>query len=132
MPAGTLESTVEKYNTEARAGGCDRLGKSAGAVEPLHTPPFFAIDCSLDSALFPAPCMTLGGLRVAGETGNVVRAGGSAIEGLYAAGRNAVGVSSRSYLSGLALADAFFSGRSAGRSAARRALRALDGHAGEV
>jgi 3-oxo-5alpha-steroid 4-dehydrogenase len=101
-------------------------------VEPLHTPPFFAIDCSLDSALFPAPCMTLGGLRVAGETGNVVRAGGSAIEGLYAAGRNAVGVSSRSYLSGLALADAFFSGRSAGRSAARRALRALDGHAGEV
>ena len=74
------------------------------------------------SALFPAPCMTLGGLRVAGETGNVVRADGSVIEGLYAAGRNAVGVSSRSYLSGLAHADGFFSGRNAGRSAARRAL----------
>ena len=132
MPAGTLESTVEKYNTEARADGCDRLGKSAGAVEPLRTPPFFAIDCSLDSALFPAPCMTLGGLRVAGETGNVVRADGSVIEGLHAAGRNAVGVSSRSYLSGLALADGLFSGRNAGRSAARSALGAHVGYTAEA
>ena len=119
MPPGGLESTVEKYNTDALEGGSDLLGKSAGLVQPLRTPPFYAINCSLDSALFMAPCITLGGLRVEGGTGQVLRADGSAIEGLYAAGRNAVGVSSRSYMSGLSIADCFFSGRNAGRHAAR-------------
>ena len=94
--------------------------ETAELLQPLDTPPFYAIDCSLDSKLFPAPCMTLGGLRVEGETGRVLRADGAAIEGLYAAGRNAVGVSSRSYMSGLSIADCFFSGRNAGRHAARQ------------
>jgi 3-oxo-5alpha-steroid 4-dehydrogenase len=119
MPPGALATTLEKYNADARAGASDVLGKSAELLQPLHTPPFYAIDCSLDSALFPAPCMTLGGLRVEGETGRVLRADGAAIEGLYAAGRNAVGVSSRSYMSGLSIADCFFSGRNAGRHAAQ-------------
>jgi 3-oxo-5alpha-steroid 4-dehydrogenase len=119
MPPGALETSVEKYNMGAREGGSDLLGKSAELVQPLCTPPFYAINCSLDSALFMAPCITLGGLRVEGETGRVVRADGSAIQGLYAAGRNAVGISSRSYMSGLSIADCFFSGRNAGRHAAR-------------
>ena len=127
MPSGALETTVEKYNTDAREGGSDLLGKSAELVEPLQTPPFYAIDCSLDSALFMAPCITLGGLRVEGETGRVLRADGSAIEGLYAAGRNAVGISSRSYMSGLSMADCFFSGRNAGRHAAGLRERAPPG-----
>jgi 3-oxo-5alpha-steroid 4-dehydrogenase len=120
LPPGALETTLEKYNADASASTSDVLGKSAERLHPLRTPPFYAIDCSLDSKLFPAPCMTLGGLRVEGESGRVLRAGGSAIEGLYAAGRNAVGVSSRSYMSGLSIADGFFSGRNAGRHAARR------------
>jgi 3-oxo-5alpha-steroid 4-dehydrogenase len=119
MPPAALETTLEKYNADARQGGSDLLGKSAELLQPLRTPPFYAIDCSLGSALFPAPCITLGGLRVEGGTGRVLRADGSLIEGLYAAGRNAVGVSSRSYMSGLAIADCFFSGRNAGRHAAR-------------
>ncbi|MBW1686400.1 MAG: FAD-binding protein [Deltaproteobacteria bacterium] len=119
MPPGAHETSVEKYNTDAREGGSDLLGKSAELMQPLCTPPFYAINCSLDSALFMAPCITLGGLRVEGETGCVVRADGSAIQGLYAAGRNAVGISSRSYMSGLSIADCFFSGRNAGRHAAR-------------
>jgi 3-oxo-5alpha-steroid 4-dehydrogenase len=119
MPPGALETSVEKYNADAREGGSDSLGKSAELVQPLRTPPFYAIDCSLDSALFPAPCITLGGLRVEGETGRVLRVDGSAIDGLYAAGRNAVGISSRSYMSGLSISDCFFSGRNAGRNAAR-------------
>jgi 3-oxo-5alpha-steroid 4-dehydrogenase len=121
MPPGALATTLEKYNADARAGDSDVLGKSAELLQPLHTPPFYAIDCSLDSALFPAPCMTLGGLRAEGETGRVLRADGAAIEGLYAAGRNAVGVSSRSYMSGLSIADCLFSGRNAGRHAGRHA-----------
>jgi len=43
------------------------------------------------------------------------------LDGLYAAGRNAVGVSSHSYVSGLSIADCIFSGRNAGRHAAARA-----------
>ena len=41
--------------------------------------------------------------------------------GLYAAGRSAVGLCSRSYVSGLSLADCVFSGRRAGRHAAAAA-----------
>jgi 3-oxo-5alpha-steroid 4-dehydrogenase len=119
MPPGALETSVEKYNADARSDGSDLLGKSRELVQPLCTPPFYAIDCSLGSVLFMAPCITLGGLRVDGESGRVLRADGCAIEGLYAAGRNAVGVSSRSYMSGLSIADCLFSGRNAGRNAAR-------------
>jgi len=119
MPPGALETTLEKYNADARAGGSDLFEKSAELLHSLGTPPFYAINCSLDSALFPAPCITLGGLRVEGETGQVLRTDGARIEGLYAAGRNAVGVSSRSYMSGLSIADCIFSGRNAGRHAAR-------------
>jgi succinate dehydrogenase/fumarate reductase flavoprotein subunit len=43
------------------------------------------------------------------------------VPGLYAAGRNAVGLCSRSYVSGLSLADCVFSGRRAGRHAAAAA-----------
>jgi 3-oxo-5alpha-steroid 4-dehydrogenase len=65
--------------------------------------------------------MTLGGLVVDGTTARVVRDDGTPIRGLYAAGRNAVGVSSHSYVSGLSIADGIFSGRNAGRHAAHMA-----------
>jgi len=61
--------------------------------------------------------LTLGGLVVAEATGQVLRADDTAIDGLYAAGRSAVGICSNSYVSGLSLADCVFSGRRAGRSA---------------
>ena len=67
---------------------------------------------------YPAPVLTLGGLVVAPDSGQVLRADGSPIDGLYAAGRSAAGLCSRSYVSGLSLADCVFSGRRAGRHAA--------------
>jgi 3-oxo-5alpha-steroid 4-dehydrogenase len=70
------------------------------------------------------PMLTLGGLRVDEETGAVKREDGSVIEGLYAAGRTAVGVCSNVYVSGLAYADCIFSGRRVGRSMARPAAAA--------
>jgi 3-oxo-5alpha-steroid 4-dehydrogenase len=48
----------------------------------------------------------------------VLRADGDGVPGLYAAGRTAAGLCSRSYVSGLSLADCAFSGRRAGRHAA--------------
>ena len=54
------------------------------------------------------------------ETGEVLNEQNQPIEGLYAAGRNAVGLCSNSYVSGLSLADGMFSGRRAARHIAMK------------
>jgi 3-oxo-5alpha-steroid 4-dehydrogenase len=118
-PAG-LKATVAAYNKAAEAGQADPAGKPAELVRPQVRPPFSLIDCSLRPQLaYPAPVLTLGGLVVAEDTGQVRRPDGSGVPGLYAAGRTAVGLCSRSYVSGLSLADCVFSGRRAGRAAAK-------------
>lgn len=116
-PAG-LAVTLDAYN--AAAGQfADPLGKPAELVKAQDQPPFSLIDCSVRPRLaYPAPMLTLGGLVVAEETGQVRRADGTVVPGLYAAGRSAVGLCSHSYVSGLSLADCVFSGRRAGRHAA--------------
>ena len=53
------------------------------------------------------------------RVGLVVNEAGNTIPGLYAAGRNTVGLCSNSYVSGLSLADCVFSGKRAGESAAQ-------------
>ncbi|HEY8430229.1 MAG TPA: FAD-binding protein [Sandaracinaceae bacterium] len=116
-----LRASVAEYNAGCAAKK-DALGKSESALHPIERPPFYAIDCDLDTVAFPTPCITLGGLVVDGLSARVVREdGGAPIGGLYAAGRNAVGVSSHSYVSGLSVADGIFSGRNAGAAAAARA-----------
>jgi 3-oxo-5alpha-steroid 4-dehydrogenase len=118
LPAQTLVETIETYSERARQGRDDELGKSKKSFHPLETPPYYAIVCDIGSTWFPTPCISLGGLRVDGASGRVLREDGSQIAGLYAAGRNAVGVSSHSYVSGLSIADGIFTGRRAGRHAA--------------
>jgi len=86
--------------------------------QPLEKAPFYAIDISIDQKMFPLATLTLGGLRVNEVDGHVVDAGGREIDGLFAAGRTAVGLASSRYVSGLSLADCVFSGRRAGRAAA--------------
>jgi len=117
VPAGALVDTIERYNADALSGAPDALGKAPALVAPLQRAPFRAVPVHLDSLLFPAPCITLGGLDVDNLTQQVRRADGEVIAGLYAAGRCAAGVASRSYVSGLSIADCIFSGRNAGRSA---------------
>ncbi len=117
-PAG-LAATQAAYNAVAAAGLADPLGKPADLVRPQDRPPYSLIDVSVRPRLaYPAPMLTLGGLVVAEDTGQVRRAGGAGVPGLYAAGRSAVGLCSHSYVSGLSLADCVFSGRRAGRYAA--------------
>jgi len=119
IDAGGLAATVAAHNAAARAGDPDPAGKPAGLVREIAAPPFSLIDVSVrPRAAYPAPVLTLGGLAVAEDSGLVRRADGSTIDGLYAAGRSAVGICSRSYVSGLSLADCVFSGRRAGRAAA--------------
>lgn len=115
-----LAATVAAYNAAAAAGAPDPAGKPADQVRVQDRPPFSLIDCSVRPMLGnPAPMLTLGGLVVAEDTGQVRRADGTGVPGLYAAGRTAVGLCSRSYVSGLSLADCVFSGRRAGATAAR-------------
>jgi 3-oxo-5alpha-steroid 4-dehydrogenase len=115
-----LAATLAAYHAAARdPGQPDPVGKPAAARKSQDQPPYYLIDCSVRPRLFyPAPVLTLGGLVVAPESGQVLRPDGSAIDGLYAAGRTAAGLCSRAYVSGLSLADCVFSGRRAGRSAA--------------
>ncbi|MGH3299251.1 MAG: FAD-binding protein [Trebonia sp.] len=100
--------------------GCaDPTGKQADLVCQQDQPPYSLIDFSIRPRLLnPAPVLTLGGLVVDHATGQVLRADGTPVPGLYAAGRSAVGLCSRSYVSGLSIADCVFSGRRAGRHAA--------------
>lgn len=111
---GGLVRTVAAYDDAARAGRPDATGKDPAHVAALEHPPFRAIPVHLDSLLFPAPCITLGGLDVDPLTQAVRRPDGSTVEGLLAVGRSAAGVASRSYVSGLSVADCVFSGRNAG------------------
>ncbi|HEX6353678.1 FAD-binding protein [Actinophytocola sp.] len=110
-PAG-LTATVASYGR-----GEDQFGKHSDLVAPLAGP-YALIDCSYGPRLaYPCPMLTLGGLVVDEGTGQVLDADGAGIPGLYAAGRNAVGICSNSYVSGLSLADCVFSGRRAGKHA---------------
>lgn len=115
-PSG-LVRTIEDYNLGARTGK-DVLGKSLDYLKPFEDGPYYALEISLTNRRVPCFAITLGGLKVDEKRGAVVTKQNLAIPGLYAAGRNAVGICSNNYLSGLSLADCVFSGRRAGRSAA--------------
>jgi 3-oxo-5alpha-steroid 4-dehydrogenase len=116
-----LLATVEAHNVAARAGDADPAGKPAEFVRVLDKPPYSLLNISVKPSLgYPCPMLTLGGLVVDEQTGAVLTHDGSPVEGLYAAGRTAVGICSNSYVSGLSLADCVFSGRRAGISASVR------------
>ncbi len=113
-----LRKSIEDYNTAAGADAPDAFGKT---YRKALKPPYYLMNVGIRSKLWPLPTLTLGGLVVDEQTGRVLREDGGAIAGLYAAGRTAVGICSRQYISGLSIADCVFSGRRAGRSAAEGA-----------
>ena len=124
VPAASLVETVVSYNTGILDGDGDPAHKATELCVPLAAPPFYAIDISIkNTRAFPAPGLTLGGLRVDEQTGQVLGPAGDVVAGLYAAGRTAVGICSNSYVSGLSLADCIFSGRRAGQHAATHPSR---------
>jgi 3-oxo-5alpha-steroid 4-dehydrogenase len=131
ISASGLEISVAQYNDAISSGSEDPMHKAAELCAPIAQGPFYGLDISLRPSLaYFVPGLTLGGLKVHGETGLVLDGQGTAIPGLYAAGRTAVGICSNSYVSGLALADCVFSGKRAGEHAA--ALRVIHSEAIEV
>ncbi|MDZ7886427.1 MAG: FAD-binding protein [Mycobacterium sp.] len=120
VSAAGLTESVQAYNGAIAAGTDDPMHKSSDLCTPISEPPFYGVDISLKpSATDFVPGLTLGGLTVDTTSGLVRTPAGTTVEGLYAAGRTAVGICSNSYVSGLALADCVFSGRRAGDHAAR-------------
>lgn len=118
-----LERTIADYNRAVR-DGADPMGKSPDHVRPITAAPLYGINLSLANPMGFVQLFTLGGLRVREEDGLVLRTDGQVVDGLYAAGRNAIGLCSEGYLSGMSLADNVFSGRRAAASAAAAAQRA--------
>ena len=114
LDASKLILEVNKYNEAAIAGLSCEFGKAASDVKELKGP-FCIMDISIDSKLAPLTTLTLGGLMVNEETGEVINQNLQEIQGLYAAGRTAVGICSNIYVSGLSIADCIFSGRRIGQ-----------------
>ena len=116
VDGANLESQLADYNKMARGELYDPYEKTRDEISEINPAKIIAIEISLSAKLFPCPTLTLGGLKVDETTGNVLDAKGRAIHGLYAAGRNAIGVASWNYVSGLSIADCIYSGRRAAQS----------------
>jgi 3-oxo-5alpha-steroid 4-dehydrogenase len=110
-----LRASVDAYNRAGAGVQRDEFQKDQKEIHALVEGPFHAIDVSAANTLLPMMAMTLGGLTVDEETGQVLRPDGSGIGNLYAAGRAALGICSNVYMSGLSVADCIFSGRRVGR-----------------
>ena len=124
VPPAALVATIAQYNADALKGEDKMFHKVAAYLAPLENGPFYAINLAMvGNRWWATPCMSLGGLRVDGKSGRVIDAKTQMpVQGLYAAGRSAVGIASNYYVSGLSLADGVFSGRRAGQHAARNQL----------
>jgi len=108
-----LEAQLIQYNRMARGEITDPFQKSQDDIAEINENSIVAIDIGLTAKLFPCPILTLGGLKIDEKTGNVKNEKGKKIDGLYAAGRNAIGIASWNYVSGLSIADCIYSGRRA-------------------
>jgi succinate dehydrogenase/fumarate reductase flavoprotein subunit len=120
LPGGSLVATLSVYNRHAEQSQDPVFGKQPAYLKPLTAPPFGAIDCTTEKAIYAA--FTLGGLATDVD-GRVLDPEGAAIPGLFGAGRATSGLSVGSYSSGLSLGDGSFFGRRAGRAVASASRR---------
>ncbi|MBW8752924.1 MAG: FAD-binding protein [Sphingomonadales bacterium] len=110
VPADRLAKTVADYNASIDAGKPDALIKSDHLRRKIDKAPFYANDIGLGARFSPTSAITVGGLVVDEDTGEVLSSEGGKVPGLYAAGRTAVGICSHYYVSGLSLGDCVWSG----------------------
>lgn len=120
IPAGRVAATLERYNANAANGKDPDFHKQPEYVAPQDNGPWAVFDLSLGRAMYSG--FTMGGLTVSID-GEVLRADGGAIPGLYAAGACACNIAQdgKGYASGTQLGEGSFFGRRAGEHAARRA-----------
>ncbi|WP_067437950.1 FAD-binding protein [Nocardioides jensenii] len=119
LPTGSLVATLAAYNENAARGEDPDFHKQPEWLAPQDTGPWGAFDLTLGRALYAG--FTMGGL-VTDVDGQVRRADGTPIAGLYAAGACASNIAqdAKGYASGTQLGEGSFFGRRAGRHAATR------------
>ena len=118
LPAGALAATMAAYDEAAAEGEDPEFHKAAQYLVPLDHGPWGAYDLTPGACFYSG--FSCGGLRVDPD-GRLLRADGSAVPGVYAAGACAsnIAVDGRGYASGTQLGEASFFGRRSGRHAAR-------------
>ena len=89
IDARQLQETLASYNAHAREGRPDALGKLADYAKPIEGSSYWAINLAMRNKYSFMLFFTLGGICVDEATGEAVRADGTPIRGLYAAGRAA-------------------------------------------
>ena len=113
IPPESLKESLARYNAQQKAGVDEDFGRSATEMTAvLETSPFYAVRVT------PAIHHTMGGLSVDTDT-RVLKADGTPIPGLYAAGEVTGGLHGANRLGGNGVADIVVNGRLAGQAAAR-------------
>jgi 3-oxo-5alpha-steroid 4-dehydrogenase len=117
IPAGNLAATLSRYNSYAAKGEDPDFHKQPDYLAPQDKGPWAAFDLSLGRAMYSG--FTMGGLTTSID-GEVLRADGSVVTGLYAAGACASNIAEdgMGYSSGTQLGEGSFFGRRAGTHAA--------------
>ena len=117
IPAAELEATLNRYNVQQKAGMDEDYGRSAAQMTAaLEAAPYYAV------CVTPAIHHTMGGLSVNTDT-QVLKADGTPIPGLYAAGEVTGGLHGANRLGGNGVADIVVNGRLAGIAAAQKASK---------
>ncbi|MGV8084057.1 MAG: FAD-dependent oxidoreductase [Coriobacteriia bacterium] len=114
VDAQTLSATVKEYNGYCDAGADAQYKKAPEFLDKLDTPPFYAARLTANTL------NTLGGVRVNLDM-EVIKADGTPIPGLYAAGMECSGYAGETYgliIPGSTQGIALGTGRIAGDSAA--------------
>jgi 3-oxo-5alpha-steroid 4-dehydrogenase len=115
LPAGSLSTTMDAYNSAAADGRDPEWGKGSEWVVPLTEAPFGAYDLRVASTIYAG--FPLGGVRTDAD-GVVLRSDGSPVRGLHAVGRVASSLALARYCSGISLGEGTFFGRRAAVAAA--------------
>jgi len=110
VPSNELVATIRQYNNDIEENKPDAFNKSEKIRFKIETGPFYATDIGASLPMAPIPALTMGGMVCDEDTGQVLGNDGQPVKGLFAAGRNAVGICSHYYVSGLSLADCIWSG----------------------
>ncbi|MBI3690357.1 MAG: FAD-binding protein [Mycolicibacterium aromaticivorans] len=118
IPTGNLVETLNNYNEHAAKGEDPEFHKQPEFLAPQDKGPWGAFDLTLGKAMYSG--FTVGGLATDVD-GEVLRADGSVIPGLYAAGACASNIAQdgKGYASGTQLGEGSFFGRRAGTHAAK-------------
>ena len=80
IDAAALKATFDAYNEMAAKGEDTQYGKAANYMIPLTAAPYYMVK------IYPASWGSMGGVKTDIDTAAVLRADGTAIPGLYAAG----------------------------------------------